>query len=64
MVVGIVSVVAVILDHRWTEWPIYSHYFFSIYWIAQVAIWFMVCVSLASAIDYLPPSGRRSTGAS
>ena len=52
MVVQIVSVVAVILDHRWTEWPIYSHYFFSIYWIAQVAIWFMVCVSLASAIDY------------
>jgi CDP-diacylglycerol--glycerol-3-phosphate 3-phosphatidyltransferase len=52
MVVQIVSVVAVILDHRWKEWPIYGQYFFPIHWIASVAIWFMVCVSLASAIDY------------
>ncbi len=52
MVVQIVSVVAVILDHRWKEWPVYRHYFFPIHWIAQVAIWFMVCVSLVSAVDY------------
>lgn len=52
MVVQIVSVVAVILDHRWKELPIYSHYFFPIHWIAYLAIWFMVCVSLVSAIDY------------
>jgi CDP-diacylglycerol---glycerol-3-phosphate 3-phosphatidyltransferase len=52
MVVQIVSVVAVIFDHRWKEWPIYSHYFFPIHWIAYLAIWFMVCVSLVSAIDY------------
>src|ERR1700692_1822679 len=52
MVVQIVSVVAVILDHRWKEWPIYSHYIFPIHWIAYLAIWFMVCVSLVSAIDY------------
>ena len=52
MVVQIVAVVAVILDHRWKELPIYSHYFFPIHWIAYLAIWFMVCVSLLSAIDY------------
>ncbi|HKH98419.1 MAG TPA: CDP-diacylglycerol--glycerol-3-phosphate 3-phosphatidyltransferase [Candidatus Sulfotelmatobacter sp.] len=52
MVVQIVSVVAVILDHRWTEWPVYHQYFFPIHTIAQVAIGFMVCVSLASAVDY------------
>ncbi len=34
MVVQIVSVVAVILDHRWKEWPVYSHYIFPIHWIA------------------------------
>ncbi|MGA2743140.1 MAG: CDP-diacylglycerol--glycerol-3-phosphate 3-phosphatidyltransferase [Candidatus Sulfotelmatobacter sp.] len=52
MVVQIVAVVAVILDHRWKELPVYGHYIFPIHWIASVAIWFMVCVSLASAIDY------------
>jgi CDP-diacylglycerol---glycerol-3-phosphate 3-phosphatidyltransferase len=52
MVVQIVAVVAVLLDHRWKELPVYGHYFLPIHWIAYVAIWFMVCVSLASAIDY------------
>jgi CDP-diacylglycerol--glycerol-3-phosphate 3-phosphatidyltransferase len=52
MVVQIVAVVAVILDHRWKEWLIYGHYFFPIHWIAYLAIWFTVCVSLVSAIDY------------
>jgi CDP-diacylglycerol---glycerol-3-phosphate 3-phosphatidyltransferase len=52
MVVQIVSVVAVILDHRWSEWPIYSHYFLPIHWIASVSIWFMVVVSIWSAVDY------------
>ena len=52
MVVQIVAVVAVILDHRWKEWPVYGHYVFPIHWIAYTAIWFMVCVSLVSAIDY------------
>jgi len=52
MVVQIVSVVAVILDHRWKEWPVYRYYVFPIHWIALAAIWFMVCVSLVSAIDY------------
>jgi CDP-diacylglycerol--glycerol-3-phosphate 3-phosphatidyltransferase len=52
MVVQIVSVVAVILAHRWKEWPVYGVYVFPVYWIALFAIWFMVALSLASAIDY------------
>jgi len=52
MFVQIVSVVAVILDHRWREWPVYGRYVFPIHWIASVSIGFMVFVSLVSAIDY------------
>jgi CDP-diacylglycerol--glycerol-3-phosphate 3-phosphatidyltransferase len=52
MVVQIVAVVAVILDHRWREWPVYGTYIFPVQWIAYLSIWFMVCVSLASAVDY------------
>jgi len=52
MVVQIVSVVAVILDHRWKEWPVYGNFIFPVHWIAFAAIWFVVCVSLISAIDY------------
>ncbi len=52
MVVQIDSAVAVILDHRWPVWPVYGPYVFPNHWIAFAAIWFMVCVSLVSAIDY------------
>jgi len=52
MVVQIVSVVAVILDHHWLEWPVYKTYFFPVHWIAFTAILFMVAVSLISAADY------------
>jgi CDP-diacylglycerol---glycerol-3-phosphate 3-phosphatidyltransferase len=52
MVVQIVSVVAVILDHHWKEWPVYGYYIFPVHWIAYVAIWFVICVSLVSAVDY------------
>jgi len=52
MVVQIVAVAAVILDHRWTAWPVYGYYIFPIHVIAYLAIWFMVCVSLVSAADY------------
>jgi CDP-diacylglycerol--glycerol-3-phosphate 3-phosphatidyltransferase len=51
MVVQIVSVVAVILDHRWKEWPV-GRYIFSVHWVAFLAIWFMVVLSLVSAFDY------------
>lgn len=52
MFVQIVSVVAVIVDHRWTEWPVYRSYIFPVEWIAYFAIWFMVALSLISAGDY------------
>ena len=52
MVVQIVSVVAVILDHRWAEWPVYGQYFLPVNWIAHISIWFMVLLSLVSAMDY------------
>ncbi|HEX3738992.1 MAG TPA: CDP-diacylglycerol--glycerol-3-phosphate 3-phosphatidyltransferase [Terriglobales bacterium] len=52
MVVQIVAVVAVILDHQWKVWPVYSHYILPIHWIAYLAIWFTVVVSLVSAVDY------------
>jgi len=51
MLVQIVSVVAVILDHRWKEWPI-GPYIFPVHVIAVCAIWFMVLLSLVSAFDY------------
>jgi CDP-diacylglycerol---glycerol-3-phosphate 3-phosphatidyltransferase len=52
MLIQIISVVAVILAHRWREWPVHGRYVFPVYWIALVAIWFMVFLSLVSAIDY------------
>jgi CDP-diacylglycerol---glycerol-3-phosphate 3-phosphatidyltransferase len=52
MLVQIISVVAVILARRWREWPVGSTYIFPVYWIAWLAIWFMVLLSLVSAVDY------------
>jgi len=51
MLVQIVSVVAVILDHRWKAWY-FGRYIFPVHWIAFLAIWFMVFLSLVSAVDY------------
>ncbi len=52
MLVQIVSVVAVILDHHWKQWPIYGNYFLPVHWIAVLSIWFMMLLSLISAGDY------------
>ncbi|PYX83630.1 MAG: CDP-diacylglycerol--glycerol-3-phosphate 3-phosphatidyltransferase [Acidobacteria bacterium] len=52
MLVQIVSVVAAILDLRWQEWRVYKSFVFSVHWIALVAIWYMVFLSLVSAADY------------
>ncbi len=52
MFVQIVSVVAVILAHRWRQWPVYRSYFFPVRMTAAVSIWFMVVLSLVWAIDY------------
>jgi CDP-diacylglycerol--glycerol-3-phosphate 3-phosphatidyltransferase len=55
MVVQIVAVVAAILDMRWwdAEWNYGSfHFVLGIDLVAKMAIWFMVALSLISAIDY------------
>ena len=51
MVVQIVSVVAAILDHHWLTWEI-GPFIFPLDLIARLAIWFMVGVSIVSAVDY------------
>jgi CDP-diacylglycerol---glycerol-3-phosphate 3-phosphatidyltransferase len=51
MVVQIVVVVLCILDHRWLQWD-FGRFFFPINVLARVGIWFMVTLSLVSAIDY------------
>ena len=51
MVVQIVVVVLCILDHRWREWDL-RLFFFPLHLLARVGIWFMVTLSLVSAIDY------------
>jgi CDP-diacylglycerol--glycerol-3-phosphate 3-phosphatidyltransferase len=51
MVVQIVSVVAAILEHRWQVWD-FGLFLFPLDVIARVSIWFMVALSLVSAIDY------------
>src|SRR5215475_1861289 len=51
MVVQIVAVVAAILDHKWLEWH-FGIFVFSVDLVAHMAIWFMVAVSIISAVDY------------
>lgn len=51
MVVQIVSVVAAILDHQWPVWT-FGNFIFPMDLIARLAIWFMVGVSIVSAVDY------------
>jgi len=41
-----------LVSHRWHEWPLVGIYIFPVRWIAWLAIWFMVLLSLVSAIDY------------
>lgn len=55
MVVQIVAVVAAILAIRWDEWVVRlgsSSFVFSVDLVARMAIWFMVAVSVISAVDY------------
>lgn len=51
MVVQIVSVLAAILNHRWWEWR-WGAFTIPVDLIAHMAIWFMVTVSIVSAVDY------------
>ncbi len=53
MVVQIVSVVAAILAMRWNEWLFFGgRVVLPVRLVAIMAIWFMVAVSVISAIDY------------
>ena len=52
MFAQIVSVVAAILDHKWLVWHIGQSFIFPVDLIARIAIWFMVAVSIVSAVDY------------
>jgi CDP-diacylglycerol--glycerol-3-phosphate 3-phosphatidyltransferase len=52
MVIQIVSVVSAILALRWDTWPLFGGIFLPVRWIAIFAVWFMVAVSVISAIDY------------
>jgi CDP-diacylglycerol---glycerol-3-phosphate 3-phosphatidyltransferase len=50
-VIQIVSVVAAILAHGWYEWH-FGYFIVPVEWTALVAIYFMVIVSIISAVDY------------
>ncbi len=51
MVLQIVAVVAAILAHRWYEWNFFG-FIIGVELIARISIWFMLFVSLLSAVDY------------
>jgi len=51
MVIQIVAVVAAILAHRWYEWNFWG-FIVGVELIARISIWFMLVVSLLSAVDY------------
>jgi CDP-diacylglycerol--glycerol-3-phosphate 3-phosphatidyltransferase len=55
MVAQVIAVIAAILDHRWWEADFTSRNFqfvLGVDLIAKMAIWFMVAVSVISAVDY------------
>ncbi len=51
MVVQIVAVVSTIFAHRWFEWNWWG-FIVGVQFTARLAIWFMVAVTLLSAVDY------------
>src|SRR6201996_426131 len=57
-VIQIVSVVAVILAHGWYEWH-FGWFILPVEWIAIAAIYFMVLVSIISAVDYFTAFWRK-----
>jgi CDP-diacylglycerol---glycerol-3-phosphate 3-phosphatidyltransferase len=62
-VIQIVSVVAAILAHRWFEWH-FGWFILPVEWTAITAIYFMVAVSIISAVDYFVAFWRRIDHAS
>jgi len=57
-VIQIVSVVAVILAHGWYAWH-FGWFILPVEWIAIAAIYFMVLVSIISAVDYFVAFWRK-----
>jgi CDP-diacylglycerol--glycerol-3-phosphate 3-phosphatidyltransferase len=51
MVAQIVAVVAAIVEHHWFYWD-FRYFILDIKLVAHMAIWFMVALSLGSAVDY------------
>ncbi len=62
-IVQIVAVVATILAHRWYEWQ-FGWYILPVRWTAYTAIYFMVLVSIVSAVDYFQAFWRKIDHAS
>ena len=62
-VIQIVSVVAVILAHGWYAWH-FGWFILPVEWIAIAAIYFMVLVSIISAVDYFVAFWRKIDHAS
>src|ERR1700761_3503832 len=62
-VIQIVSVVAVILAHAWYAWH-FGWFTMPVEWIAIAAIYFMVLVSIISAVDYFVGFWRKIDHAS
>jgi len=62
-VIQIVSVVAVILAHGWYAWH-FGWFILPVEWIAIAAIYFMVLVSIISAVDYFGAFWRKIDHAS
>ena len=62
-VIQIVSVVAVILAHGWHAWY-FGWFILPVVWIAIAALYFMVLVSIISAVDYFVAFWRKIDHAS
>jgi CDP-diacylglycerol--glycerol-3-phosphate 3-phosphatidyltransferase len=57
-IVQIVAVVATILAHRWYAWQ-WGWYILPVRWTAYTSIYFMVLVSIVSAVDYFQAFWRQ-----
>jgi CDP-diacylglycerol--glycerol-3-phosphate 3-phosphatidyltransferase len=57
-IVQIVAVVATILAHRWYEWR-WGWYILPVRWTAYTSIYFLVLVSIVSAVDYFQAFWRQ-----
>jgi CDP-diacylglycerol--glycerol-3-phosphate 3-phosphatidyltransferase len=52
MVIQIVAIVACTLAHGWYEWNIFG-FLIGVQLVARMATWFMLAVTLISAVDYM-----------